>query len=117
VSLKDLFLRGTILPSFQSILVLLLIMLDEARAKQGDHTLLDAGIHDLLKVKALLLGDQRLVVTVIVIFVFLFLLVELGGVPLSLVFVVRVLVGGICRRNVDWCLSFLNKLLNSLLFL
>ena len=91
-------------------------MLDEARAKQGDHTLLDAGIHDLLKVKALLLGDKRLVVTVIVVFLFLFL-VELGGVPFSIVIVVRVYVGGICRRNLLKCLSFLNKLLNSLLLL
>ena len=91
-------------------------MLDEARAKQGDHALLDAGIHDLLKVKALLLGDKRLVVTVIVVFLFLFL-VELGGVPFSIVIVVRVLVGGICRRNLLKCLSFLNKLLNSLLLL
>jgi hypothetical protein len=115
VSLKDLFLRGTILPSFQSLF--LFVMLDEASAKQGDHALLDAGIHDLLKVKALLLGDQRLVVTVIVVFLLLFLLVELGGVPFYRIFVVRVLVGGICRRNFLKCLSFLNKLLNSLLFL
>lgn len=93
-------------------------MLDEARAKQGDHALLDAGIHDLLKVKALLLGDQRLVITVIVvIFLFLFFMVELGGVPFSIIIVVRVLIGGICWRNVHQRLSFLNKLLNSLLLL
>jgi hypothetical protein len=117
VSLKDFFLRGTIVLSFQSLFLLLFVMLDEARAKQGDHALLDAGIHDLLKVKALLLGDKRLVVTVIIVVFLLFFLVELGGVPFSIVIVVRVLVGGICRRNLLKCLSFLNKLLNRLLLL
>jgi len=71
-------------------------MVEEGGAKEGDHALLDAGIHDLLKVKAFLLGDQRLVVT----FIIVFFLLKLGGLSLIII-IVRVVVRGICRRDLD----------------
>ena len=75
-------------------------MVEEGRAKEGDHALLNAGIHDLLEVKALLLGDQCLVVT----FIIVFFLLKLGGISLILI-IVRVIVRGICRRDLDQWLS------------
>ena len=87
-------------------------MVEEARAKEGDHALLNAGIHDLLKVKALLLGDQRLVVT----FVIFFFLLKFGGLSLIII-IVRVVVRGICRRDLYQWLSCLYQVLYSLLLL
>jgi hypothetical protein len=110
LSVQDFFPLGSFLLSFETFT--LLLMVEEARAKEGDHALLNAGIHDLLKVKALLLGDQRLVVT----FVIFFFLLKFGGLSLIII-IVRVVVRGICRRDLYQWLSCLYQVLYSLLLL
>jgi hypothetical protein len=46
LNVQDVFPLGSFLLYFETFN--LLLMVDEARAKEGDHALLDTGIHDLL---------------------------------------------------------------------